>query len=500
MMTYPTSSELTELLPFLTRQERAELDRLLIVPADKIPYKPQPGPQTELLQAAGVLSYLNGGLPVAPAADVIGYGGAAFGGKTYGSVGLCSVLAQAFPGVQIGYFRRTYPELTGPDSAVPKAYEIFRTLASANNDGKDWHFENGSEVYFRYCQSEKDVYTYQSQAFDILIIDEATSFTWMIVDYLLTRNRTTAKVNNLVKPFAVFLSNPGNVGHVWYSQLFDVLKEHGEHHQAKELTNPNGKLSKTYFIPAFLDDNIIGVSRDPGYEDRLMERDADVAKALRYGDWTVFAGQAFRAWNPEKHKIRQFEIPAHWPKWRATDWGEAAPFCTLWLTKDLDTSRVFVYREVYQRNMTDAQQARLIKESTPPDERIKLHYADPSMWSEKNLRGLVGSSATEYAAEGVPLIKANNDRIQGKRTISRLLADLPDGRPGLQVFETCDNLCKQMGTLVSSKKNPEDVDTTQEDHAYDTLRYGLTGQISTDKKKDEPPKKQPSALFKSRSL
>jgi len=432
-------------------------------------------------------------------ADVIGYGGAAYGGKTYGNLILARWAAEMWPGVQIAFFRRTYPELDGPGSAMQYAHEVFGSEARGTDGGKEWSWPNGSTVYFRHCQHEKDVYSYQSQQIDILLADEATHFTWFIIDYLLTRNRSTVSLSGF-HPFAVFPSNPGNIGHVWYSQLFDVFHEQGKHEQVKRTLNSNGKYSNTYFIPAFLEDNQIGVSRDPGYEGRLMERDADVAKALRYGDWSVFAGQAFKAWNPDKHKVDPFEIPAHWPRWRATDWGEAAPFCTLWATKDLDIGRVYVYREIYQRNLSDTQQARLIRESTPPEEKIKLHYADPSMWSEKNLRGMVGSSATEYAAEGVPLTKANNDRIQGKRTISRMLANLPDGRPGLQVFNTCENLCKQMATLVSARKNPEDVDTEQEDHAYDTLRYLLTGQVSTDKKKDEPPKKQTSALFKSRSL
>ena len=435
----------------------------------------------------------------AAVADVIGYGGAAYGGKTYGNLILARTAAALWPGVQIAFFRRTYAQLNGPGAAMQTAYDVFGSVARPTDGGREWDWENGSQFYFRYCQHETDVFNYQSQQIDILLMDEATHFSWKIVDYLLTRNRATVD-HPFFKPFAVLPSNPGNIGHVWYSQLFDVNKEFGKHEQAKRVLNPNGKHSNVYFIPALLEDNQIGVSRDPGYEGRLMERDADVARALRYGDWTVFAGQAFRAWNPEKHKVKSFDIPAHWPKWRATDWGDAAPFCTLWFTKDLDTGRVYVYREVYQRNMTDTQQARLIRESTPPDEKIKLHYADPSMWSEKNLRGMVGSSATEYAAEGVPLTKANNDRIQGVRTIKRLLANLPDGRPGLQIFEDCENICKQLATLVSARNNPEDVDTEQEDHAYDTLRYGLTGVVSTDKKKEEQPKKQSSALFHSRSL
>jgi hypothetical protein len=87
---------------------------------------------------------------------------------------------------------------------------------------------------------------------------------------------------------------------------------------------------------------------------------------------------------------------------------------------------------------------------------------------------VVTSTADEYAAERVALTKADNDRISGKRKVERLLASLPDGLPGLQVFTTCPNLMRQLSELASDPNNPEDVAPGQEDHAYDTLKYGLT--------------------------
>lgn len=52
--------------------------------------------------------------------------------------------------------------------------------------------------------------------------------------------------------------------------------------------------------------------------------------------------------------------------------------------------------------------------------------------------------------------------------------DLPDGRPGLMVFETCANLIRTLPGLPYDETNVEDVDSSSEDHAYDALRYGLT--------------------------
>jgi hypothetical protein len=191
---------------------------------------------------------------------------------------------------------------------------------------------------------------------------------------------------------------------------------------------------------------------------------------------------AFPTWNRERQVVQPFEIPESWLKWRATDWGFASPFCTLWLTKDPDTRRIYVYREFYGPGLTDRQQARGIVDMSPARERYAIHYADPSLWERKNREGQVFSTADEYRAEGVVLTKADNDRLSGKRKVNNVLADLPDGEPGLMIFETCPHLIDQLATLAGDPLNPEDVDTDQEDHAYDTLRYGLTNEKRLEQK------------------
>ena len=70
--------------------------------------------------------------------------------------------------------------------------------------------------------------------------------------------------------------------------------------------------------------------------------------------------------------------------------------------------------------------------------------------------------------------KANNDRLGGKRAVNRMLADGPDGKPLLQVFDCCENFIRTFPLLVRDEGKPEDVDTDGEDHAYDALRYLLT--------------------------
>lgn len=416
-----------------------------------------------------------------PKAPVIGYGGAAGGGKTDAFLMLGVIICHAFKGARVVFMRRTFAELEGPDGAINRSIELFSGVGTYNETKHRWTFDDtGSQLYFGHCQHEKDRTKYQGNQINVLLIDEATHFTWMITDYLITRNRSVVPG---LKPFAAMASNPGNIGHVWYSDLFDIHDlsggAEGPHQQIKHRLTPNGKYEDVYFIPAKLEDNQVLMKLDPDYERKLEDRGEDLVEALRWGNWQVFAGQAFRTWRRDRHVIEPAKIPAHWAKWRALDWGYVKPFCCLWLTMNPDSGRVYVYRELYIPGLTDRQQARLILHFTPGDENIVTTYADPnSYWTRKtrseNNREIEYTTADVYAEEGVILSRANNDRLDGKRKVDRLLADLPDGRPGLQVFSTCKSLIKEVPNLVYDDRQVEDVDSDQDDHAYDALRYGLT--------------------------
>lgn len=459
------------------------------------PWYPQPR-QMDALEVMGLSPILSGEPAASPMARLIGYGGAAFGGKTDLDLGAAGLAAMAFPGAKIGFFRRTYPELEGADGAIERSMEMFTDLGTYNHGSHTWTFFTGSGLYFRHCQNENDRYQYQSQAWDILIIDEATHFTWAIIDYLITRNRPTGDIPGLV-PFTLATTNPGNVGHGWYLRVFDPQGIDGPHETVKRRLTPNDTYEHTVFVPAFLEDNPIGLERDPEYPNRLEARDPEVARALRFGDWSVFEGQAFPQWSRERHVIHPFMIPETWARWRSVDYGLVHPMCALWFAEEPDTGRLYVYRELHQSNLTDTQQARRILSLTPPEERIWFTYASPDMWSKKTVQDIITTSADEYMGEGVALTRADNDRLSGKRKIDRLLANGPDGKPMLQIFSTCTALIGTMPLLVRDEKRPEDVMKMDGDDAYDSLRYGLTsvaGKKRKKKKQQKAPISQVSAL------
>lgn len=422
--------------------------------------------QLDFLTATGLLP-MQWGLPMEqPAARVLGYGGAAGGGKTDALLGLGILAALLFPGCNVAFFRRTYPELEGLGGVIARSLELMSGWCHYSGQKHRWTFPNGSALQFCHCQRESDVYRYQSQQFDILLIDEATHFTWRIVTYLLTRNRAT--VDGLI-PICALGTNPGNVGHLWFRGQFLDPGPPGQTHDVT--IDDTTEATTRHFIPARLEDNQALELRDPQYRATLEGQPEKIKRALLYGDWDVFEGQYFDEWRRDLHVIKPARIPENWIKWRAVDWGHAAPWCCLWLARNPDDGETWVYREAYKAGLTDPEQADRIVELNG-DDQIRYTLADPSMWTKRSTERQTISTADVYRDAGIRLTPADNHRINGWRRVRQGLNHNGDA-PKLRIFDTCTDLIRTLPALIHDDHNVEDVDDDGEDHAPDALRYGL---------------------------
>lgn len=194
-------------------------------------------------------------------------------------------------------------------------------------------------------------------------------------------------------------------------------------------------------------------------------------------------GQAFPEWDASVHVVEPFDIPDEWPKWRAVDYGFAAPFCCLWGAKSPDGS-IIVYRELYSAGLNATEQAQRVA-ALSEGEAYKASVGDPSMWASKRESVVFKSIAAQYRTVGVKLIPATNDRLAGWERVHAYLdweapgEDTPGFAPSLSVFKTCSNLVRTMPLLVKDPNKPEDVDEG-EDHAPDSLRYLLMAATGRD--------------------
>lgn len=317
-------------------------------------------------------------------------------------------------------------------------------------------FKNGSSIVLGGFNNESEIDKYLGIEYDGLGLEEATQISKKKYDMLMGSIRTS-KPGWRVRKYLT--TNPGGIGHAWFKQKFVVPFRTED----QEFTR---------FIPSTYKDNPF---LSPDYVYYLEQLEGPLGKAWRDGDWDTFEGMAFPQWDYERHTCEPFQIPQHWPKWRAVDWGYSAPFGAYWAARDIDTQRIYVYRELYGPGYTDVQQARMIRENTPNDEMIKATFMDPAMWARnRQNENRVYSTADTYTEEGIFPTKADNDRLGGKRKFDRMLGNLPDGSPGMVIFRSCRNAIRTLPELIYDKTRPEDVDTTQEDHAYDGIRYLLT--------------------------
>ena len=132
------------------------------------------------------------------------FGGAAGGGKSYGQIVDALLFALRYPKSKQLILRRTLPELE--KSLVRCALELYPkslfTYKAARHEGV---FKNGSVIDFGYCDSENDVYRYQSAEYDVIRFDELTHFTEQMYVYLLARVRGTNGYPKQIKSS----TNPG---------------------------------------------------------------------------------------------------------------------------------------------------------------------------------------------------------------------------------------------------------------------------------------------------
>lgn len=92
------------------------------------------------------------------------------------------------------------------------------------------------------------------------------------------------------------------------------------------------------------------------------------------------------------------------------------------------------------------------------------------------------SFAEDAGKEGLFFLKADNDRIRGKQQChQRFKLETETDSDGVVIkeyprfvaFNECKNWWRTMLQIREDPKHPEDVDTDQEDHCYDTTRYAF---------------------------
>lgn len=419
------------------------------------------------------------------------FGGAAGGGKSYllrvSLIRWCMEVG----GIQVYLFRRTLPDLRDNHLRGPTSFHVL--LAGLIKSGhvkyrsveNEFEFWNGAILHLCYCDSENDVEKYRGAEIHVLGLDELTHFTEYQYRFLRSRvRRAGLNVPDQYKkriPRIEAASNPGSIGHAWVKRTFIAPKVAGE---VWRVPAEEGGMIRQ-FIPARLSDNPYLTKDDPEYADRLRGLGTDnLVRAMLEGDWDIVAGAAFEKLRRDSHCIEPFEPPDDWMCFGGFDWGSTRPFSFgLWTVSNgnpLPDGRVYrrgamiLYNEVYGWNGKPNEGLR--KEAGDVADMCKtrighrkLSYiaADPSMWKVDG-----GPSIAEnFLKHGLALRKADNSRIVGYVQVRQRIAGDEEG-PMLYATKNChDGFWRTMPDIIMDEKHVEDVDTDNEDHAYDACRY-----------------------------
>ena len=416
------------------------------------------------------------------------YGGAAGGGKSD------AIIAEALrqvdnPNYRAIIFRKTYPQCR---ELIIKSLRLYRQAfpkAKYNGSEHVWTFPSGAKIYFGSMPNSTSYLNYQGLSFSYIAFDELTHFTLEEYEYLISRNRADGEG---LRVYIRATANPGGIGHGWVKERFITASPPGVPYEVEaSATDKTGQTitvkRKRVFIPSSIFDNPSLLANDPNYLANLAMLPEAKKKALLYGDWDSYEGQVFTEWRNnlagydtkiDTHVINPFPIPQTWKRYRTFDFGYSKPYAVQWWAIDYD-GRAYLYRQLYGCTGTPntgtreepRKIARKIREIE--DELENGNYitgiADPAIWDES--RGKDGTVIRMFEEEGVYFEKGKNDRLSGKMQCHYRFAFDENKRPMAYVFNTCKHFIRTIPNLVYDDRNVEDVNTSQEDHDYDAMRY-----------------------------
>jgi predicted phage terminase large subunit-like protein len=255
--------------------------------------RPQAGPQEQFL---------------ASPADIVVYGGAAGGGKSWGL--LMEPLRHVTTNHQFAavFFRRNTTQIRNPGGLWDESRTLYPLLGARPAKAVlEWRWPFGGLVKMAHLEHESTVYDWQGAQIPLIGFDELTHFTKAQFFYMLSRNRSTCGVrpymrattnpdaDSWVKELiawwiddATGLAIPERSGVIrWFVRVNDAIMWADTADELRERHGADVEPKSLTFIAAKLEDNKILQAKDPGYRANLMAQSAVERARLHDGNWKI---------------------------------------------------------------------------------------------------------------------------------------------------------------------------------------------------------------------
>lgn len=181
-------------------------------------------------------------------------------------------------------------------------------------------------------------------------------------------------------------------------------------------------------------------------------------KMFYLGQFARPAGLVYQDFDPGRHVIEPFEIPATWRRVIGVDFGYNNPTAAVWLAVSPD-GVIYAYREYYKRGKLPEESGMDIKQMSR-GELIQVVACDPSE----------PAAIEQYRRLDLPARGADNAVMEGIETV---ISAIRAGR--FYVFKGLVNLLDEMEQYRWQEKQDsiKDEPVKEYDHLMDAMRYGV---------------------------
>jgi hypothetical protein len=396
-------------------------------------------------------------------------------------------------------------------------------------------WKDGAELLFRALSNVEDYEnSLHGQELNFLSINELTKFkNSEVFDALLSTNRSSFLPEDYPLPDGTLLppiplivmptTNSSGIGRNWVKKRFIDMGARGEIvsipvsiYDPKLGEKRTVYRTQTHIFSTYRDNPKL----DAMYIAQLESMEDPIRKAQwTLGSWDVGGdgGMFDDVFDRDTHVVEPFDIPSSWYVDRSFDYGSSHPFSVLWFAtsdgSDLklrngkvkstikgDLFLIYEWLGCEEKNhnkgirllATDIAKGIIKRElEWGIYKRVKPGNADNAIWNVDNGNCIAADMKKEVIINdkkypGVTWIRSRKEpgsRVAGVNKIRDYLQNakiLPDRpyreNPGLFIVNTNSYFLETFPYLERCKKNPDDVDSDQNDHAFDAARYKIYGE------------------------